>query len=137
MLKQPTIEACCKAIGSSLGAGEDMIFGFVDGTEVSVCRPMFNDQQLYYSGHKKQHSLNHMAIILPNGLFGSCFSGVPSSGGDATACIVLGFGRRLGELLSWLPDGQYRYVYGDAAFGSQDYVLGPYKDVNSKYITPT
>ena len=28
-------------------------------------------------------------------------------------------------------------MYGDAAFGSQDFVLGPYKRANGQYLTPT
>ncbi|KAF2183855.1 hypothetical protein K469DRAFT_667573 [Zopfia rhizophila CBS 207.26] len=98
---------------------------------------MFLDQQLFYSGHKKQHAIAHLAIVLPNGLFSAVFPGVPASGGDASLCIHLGLGQRLRKLLYWLPEGESRYVYGDAAFSSQDFVLGPYKRANGQILTPT
>lgn len=98
---------------------------------------MFQGQSLFYSGHKKQHAISHLAIVLPNGLFGSCFAGVPAAGGDAALCIHLRLGERLKRLFDWLPAGEFRYVYGDAAFGSQDFVLGPYKRAGGVFIPPT
>ncbi|KAF2183490.1 hypothetical protein K469DRAFT_582514, partial [Zopfia rhizophila CBS 207.26] len=87
LMSQSTINRFCAAIGTSLGADDEMIFGFTNGTDVAVCRPMFEDQQLYYSSHKKQHAITHLAIVLPNGLFGAVFSEVSAAGGDALLCI--------------------------------------------------
>jgi DDE superfamily endonuclease len=137
LLSPQKIEEYAAAIGDSLGAEDGSILGFTDGTEVAICRPMTEDQSLFYSGHKKQHAIGHIAIVLPNGLFGSIFSGIPAARGDATLCIQIRLGERLGEVLSYLPPGQFRFVYGDAAFGSQDYVLGPYKRSGNRFLAPT
>jgi hypothetical protein len=137
LLSPQKIEEYAAAIGDSLGAEDETIFGFIDGSEVAICRPMTENQSFFYSGHKKQHAIGHIAIVLPNGLFGSIFSGIPAAGGDATLCIQIRLGERLKEVLGYLPPGQFRFVYGDAAFGSQDYVLGPYKRSGNRFLTPT
>jgi len=129
------IEQYTTAIGSSLG--DDSIFGFIDGTEVRVRRPGEEDQELFYSGHYKQHACGHLAIILLDGLFGAIFTGLPAAGGDATLCIQVRLGERLKDLLSYLPEDQARFVYGDAAFGSQDYILRPYKKSRNRTLTPS
>jgi hypothetical protein len=137
LLTPQRIDQYATAIGESLGAADESIFGFIDGTELPVCRPMVEDQSFFYSGHKKQHAICHMAIMLPNGLFGAVFAGIPAAGGDASQCIQIGLGEKLRQLLSYLPPGDFRFVYGDAAFGSQDFVLGPYKRANNRILTPT
>lgn len=137
LLTPRRIDLYAAAIGNSLGTDEDSIFGFIDGTEVAICRPNDELQGQFYSGHKKQHSIGHLAIVLPDGLFGSIFTGLPAAGGDATLCIQIGLGDKLRGLLSHLPDGQIRYIYGDAAFGSQEFVLGPYKKSRGRALTPT
>ena len=129
------IEEYAEAIGDSLG--DNSIFGFIDGTEVCVCWPGEEDQRPFWGGHKKQHSLGHLAIVLPNGLFGAVFTRLPSTSGDATLYIEIGLGQKLQDLLSFLPEGQSRFVYGDAAFSSQWGVLGPYKNSRSQTITPS
>src|ERR1700722_18513311 len=82
-------------LGNSLGATDESIFGFIDGTEVAVCRPIEDQQLFYYSGRKKQHAIAHLAIVLPNGLFGVIFDGIPAAGGDASLCIQVRLGDRL------------------------------------------
>jgi len=51
MMTLERIKQYTTAIGSSLG--DDLIFGFIDGTEVHVCRPGEENQELFYSGHYK------------------------------------------------------------------------------------
>jgi hypothetical protein len=140
LLAPQKIEEYAAAIGNSLGSEDESIFGFIDETEVAICRqPSTENQSFFYdSGHKKQHAIGHIAIVLPNGLFGCMFSGIPAAGGgDATLCMQIRLGERLGEVLRHLPPGQFRFVYGDAAFGSQDYVLGPYKRAGNRILAPT
>ena len=55
-------------------------------------------------------------------------------GGDASLCIQVRLGDRLKSLLSYLPPNDYRCVYGDAAFGSQDYVLRLYKRAGNRGV---
>jgi DDE superfamily endonuclease len=115
----------------------EAIFGFIDGTEVAICQHMTEDPSSSSSGHKKQDAIGHIAIVLPNGLLGSILSGIPAASGDATLCIQAQLGERLREALGYLPQGQSRFVYGDAAFGSQDHVLGPYKRSGNRFLAPT
>ena len=123
------------AIGNSLG--DDSIFGFIDGTEVHICRSSKGNQELFYSGHHKHHACGHSAIILLNGLFGAIFSSLPASSGDATLCIQVKFSNRLKELLSYLPANEARFVYSNAAFNLQDYILNPYKKSRNRTLTPS
>jgi len=85
MMTLERIKQYTTAIGSSLG--DDLIFDFIDGTEVHVCCPGEENQELFYSGHYKQYTCGHLAIVLPDGLFGTIFTGLPAAGGDATLCI--------------------------------------------------
>ena len=76
-----------------------------------------------------------MAIVIPNGLFDVIFDGIP-----AVHRFVFKFDLeicRLKSLLSYLPPTDHRFVYGDAAFGSQDCVLGPYKRAGNRVLTPS
>ncbi|KAF2178142.1 hypothetical protein K469DRAFT_518917, partial [Zopfia rhizophila CBS 207.26] len=71
-LTPEAIDMYAAAIESSLGDPDELIFGFIDGTEIPICRPI-EDQQLYYSGHKKQHAIAHLVIVLPDGFLGEIF----------------------------------------------------------------
>ena len=60
-----------KAINKYLNIeGEAWLWGFVDGTFRGVCRPK-DEQQIFYSGYKKEHGIKFQGIVLPNGLIGS------------------------------------------------------------------
>lgn len=137
LLLPERIDEYAAAIKASLGTRDEQIYGFIDGTEVQICRPDEPVQGLYYSGHKKQHAMSHLGIVLPNGLFGMISQGAPAAGGDASLCIQLSLEESLKDLLSYLPEDEYRFVYGDAAFGSQWGVLGPWKRSATVNLSPT
>ncbi|OCK96259.1 uncharacterized protein K441DRAFT_553534, partial [Cenococcum geophilum 1.58] len=80
------------------------IFSFINGIEVRVYRPGKEDQELFYSGYYKQHTYRHLAIVLPNGLFGAIFTSLPATSGNATLYIQVRLGERLKDLLSYLPE---------------------------------
>ena len=50
--------------------GSGILFGFIDGTFLGVCRPSI-DQRKYYSGYKKRHGIKYQGIVFPDGLIGS------------------------------------------------------------------
>ena len=79
------IEEYITTIGSLLS--NELIFSFINGIEVYICCPGKEDQQPFYSGYYKQHLLGYMVIVLLNSLFGVIFTGLPSTGGDATLYI--------------------------------------------------
>jgi hypothetical protein len=51
-----------KGVPSSLN-----VFGFIDGTLRSICRPKYG-QQSQYSGHKRKHGFKFQSASLPIGL---------------------------------------------------------------------
>ena len=51
------------------GACLDNIWGFIDGTQVRICRPN-EGQESCFNGHKRQHSLKFQSLMLPNGIIG-------------------------------------------------------------------
>ncbi|KAL3203672.1 hypothetical protein MRX96_041788 [Rhipicephalus microplus] len=42
-------------------------WGFVDGTARPICRPTVN-QRIYFSGHKRQHSVKYQSVMCANGI---------------------------------------------------------------------
>ena len=57
-----------KSVKKALGNEGPLTFwGFIDGTFRSICRPL-NEQNVYYSGYKKQHGIKYQGIITPDGI---------------------------------------------------------------------
>lgn len=64
------LEAFSEGVERVTGAGG--VWGFVDGTFRSHCRPQGNvAQRAVYSGHKRLHGINYQAICTPDGLISS------------------------------------------------------------------
>ena len=51
--------------------GAGLIWGFIDGTSVAICRPTI-DQRQFWSGYKKKHVIKYQNIVTPDGLIISC-----------------------------------------------------------------
>ncbi|KAH8031608.1 hypothetical protein HPB51_019508 [Rhipicephalus microplus] len=49
------------------GAPVRNCWGFVDGTARPICRPTVN-QRIYFSGHKRQHSVKYQSVMCANGI---------------------------------------------------------------------
>ena len=58
------LDKYCHAIDTP----ENRIFGFIDGTHRSICRPSTLDQKIFYSGYKKTHTIKFQAIMTSDGL---------------------------------------------------------------------
>ena len=58
------LQTYCNAIDTP----GNKIYGFIDGTHRSICRPSIMDQKLFYSGYKKVHSVKFQAIMAPDGV---------------------------------------------------------------------
>ena len=67
-LTLPTIEKYARAIQNEVGT--EGVWGFIDGTIQPFCRPGENQEQ-YYSGHKKNHGFQFQCIMTPDGLMSS------------------------------------------------------------------
>ncbi len=53
------------------GCPLDNVWGSIDGTLCSMCRPS-EMQELYFSRHKRKHGLKYQSILCPNGLIEHC-----------------------------------------------------------------
>ena len=67
-LTLPTIKKYAIAVQDQVGA--EGVWGFIDGTMRPFCRPGEN-QEAYYSGHKKNHGFQFQCIMTPDGLMSS------------------------------------------------------------------
>ena len=62
------LEAYKRAIHDK-GACLDNVWGFLDCTQLKICRPG-DGQESVYNGHKRQHSLKFQSLMLPCGIIG-------------------------------------------------------------------
>lgn len=102
------------------GAPVEKVWGFVDGTGRRISRPT-RDQELFYSGHSREHNLKFLSIITPDGLFS--YLGGPFVGRHHD--MFMWQQGDLEERLSRLvPD---YYLYGDSGFAVLNSLVGPYR----------
>lgn len=109
------------------GCPLDKCWGFIDGTVVQICRPEFNQRDLY-SGHKRVHCLKFQSVVTPNGLIASLMG--PFLGRRHDAGIF--HESRIQEQLQQKTDvnGNLYYLYGDAAYPLIPSIITPYKGAN-------
>ena len=50
-------------------------WGFIDGTDLPICRPR-KDQRILYSGHKKVNAIKFQSVVTPNGLITNLYGPV-------------------------------------------------------------
>lgn len=77
-----TISVFFKAIENKGGAVHNC-WGFIDGTCRQICRPS-QQQQEYYSGHKRFHCLKYQSVLCPDGIIASLKGGFP--GNNLSTC---------------------------------------------------
>ncbi|KAF8243442.1 hypothetical protein K440DRAFT_647420 [Wilcoxina mikolae CBS 423.85] len=90
------------------------VWSFIDGTMRPFCRPGDN-QQDYYSGHKKHHGFQFQCIMTPDGLMSSFHRPYMGPTGDW-----------LRELLVDEDRVAPYYLYGDLAYWPAFGIMGPY-----------
>ena len=102
------------AEGLTKSANTVEIWGFIDDTSRPICRPG-EDQEVFYSGYKKIHSIKFQGIATPDGLIMSCPGSYPGRTNDLRM-----FRRsRLEERLRRLFEGRTPYyLFGDSAYQS-------------------
>lgn len=110
------------------GEPSGMVWGFMDGTHKSICRPRPDtaDQELFYSGHKHDHTMQFLAIVTPDGLIASIYGPFEGRCGDWAMFKECGLQDRI---LSSAHDtsGDQLYIYGDKAFYLEEDVIGAYR----------
>lgn len=100
--------------------------GFFDGTARFVCRPKYNQKDLY-SGYKKHHVVKYQSIVLTNGLIGRLDGPFIGRRHDAA---ILHLSKTLQEFRTFLTntDGSWYTVYGDPGYSNSKYVKVGYKN---------
>ncbi|KAF8242091.1 hypothetical protein K440DRAFT_526555, partial [Wilcoxina mikolae CBS 423.85] len=107
-------------------AGARGVWGFIDGTMRPFCRPGDN-QQDYYSGHKKHHGFQFQCIMTPDGLMSSLHGPYMGPTGDRVMWNDSNLESKLRELLGD-EDGVARYyLNGDLAYWPAFGIMGPYR----------
>ena len=116
------------------GAPLHTIWGFIDCTIRSICRPSLWQRQAY-NGHKKYHALKFQAVMLANGLFGHLYGPIEGRRHDTVVLTE-------SHLLDWaqehaiLPgDGplecRYLQIFGDPAYGINQQLISPFPNGGS------
>ncbi|KAJ8930621.1 hypothetical protein NQ314_016536 [Rhamnusium bicolor] len=90
------------------GAAVQNCFGFIDGTARPICRPSQNQEE-YYSGHKRQHCVKYQSVLSPDGIILNIQGSYPGRRHDAV-----------------FQNGSRFVLFGDQAYGIRELLLCPY-----------
>ena len=104
------------------GACMDNIWGFLDGTQMRICRPI-DGQESVYNGHKRQHSLKFQSVMLPNGLIGHFYGPFEGRRHDSAMYFASG----LDQLAQEIYDEYGLSIYADSAYAFRRYLITPFK----------
>ena len=138
----PTIEKYARAIQNEVGT--EGVWGFIDGTMRPFCRPGENQEQ-YYSGHKKNHGFQFQCIMTPDGLMSSLHG--PYTGptadwnmwkdseleGQLRAIFLNEDARAAAEQPEGIQVPRY-YLYGDLAYWPAFGIMGPFRPQNAQGV---
>ncbi|KAJ8916992.1 hypothetical protein NQ315_012907 [Exocentrus adspersus] len=99
-------------------------WGFIDGTARAICKPT-NDQENYYSGHKRFHCIKYQSVLCPDGIIASLKGGWPGRRHDAAIFTQSNLYAEL-QQVAVFPNNNY-VLYGDQAYGVRELLLAPYR----------
>ena len=99
-------------------------WGFLDGTQMRICRPQ-EGQESVYNGHKRQHSLKFQSLILPNGIISHFHGPVEGRRHDSALYFFSGLDAQIQQVTD--SSGNLMCVYGDSAYSTKPYCLTPFK----------
>lgn len=106
------------------GAPIPNCWGFIDGTTRGICRPTEN-QEAYYSGHKRYHCVKYQAVVTPDGMIVSLKGAYEGRKHDAGIFRESDFYAELEECMMF-PNNENFVLYGDQAYGIRELLLCPY-----------
>ena len=97
--------------------------GFIDGTIRGICRPKYNQEELY-NGHKRKHALKYQGVMLGNGILvmDGPYSGRRHDAGILGETDIIDQLRRLPPA----PNNARFCVYGDHAYPLSEFLIAPY-----------
>ncbi|RPB10754.1 hypothetical protein P167DRAFT_490514 [Morchella conica CCBAS932] len=114
--------------------GPDGVWGFVDGTLRTICKPEEN-QKVFYTGYKKAHALKWQGIMTPDGLISSLFVPVEGKLGDWVVWKMSGIEDILRMVYQRLSPAERYYIYGDPAYSLSYSVMCAYKASAARPLT--
>lgn len=117
---------------SQKGAPIPNWWAFIDGTARSICKPSEN-QEAYYSGHKRHHCVKYQALTCPDGMIVSLKGGYEGRKHDAAILRESQLYYQL-ERSARFPNGENFIIYGDKAYGIRELLLTPF--ANRAGMTP-
>lgn len=103
-------------------------WAFIDGTTRGICRPSEN-QEAYYSGHKRHHCIKYQAVTCPDGIMVSLKGGYEGRKHDAGILRESQLYNQLEECARF-PNGEHFIIYGDKAYGIRELLMCPYPNRN-------
>ncbi|XP_023015958.2 uncharacterized protein [Leptinotarsa decemlineata] len=106
-------------------------WGFIDGTTRAICRPT-EEQENYYSGHKRYHCVKYQSLLSPDGLILSLKGAYPGRRHDAGIFRISHLYDEL-DIVARFPNGENFVLYGDLAYGIRDLLICPY---GNQHLTP-
>ncbi|KAJ8930730.1 hypothetical protein NQ314_016436 [Rhamnusium bicolor] len=106
------------------GAAVQNCFGFIDGTARSICR-LSQNQEKYYSGHKRQHCVKYQSLLSPDGIILNLKGSYPGRRHDAGIFRDSELYEQL-ERVAAFQNGSRFVLFGDQAYGIRELLLCPY-----------
>ena len=110
----------CQAVRTKTKVELD-IWGFIDGTVGSICRPSAN-QRIFYNGHKRVHAVKYQSILTPDGLICHLFGPVEGRRYDAGVLLESNILPAL-QQYARKPNGQQCSLYGDPAYPMSTFIM--------------
>ena len=114
----------CQAVRRKTSVPLD-VWGFIDGTVRSVCKPSIH-QRMFYNGHKRVHALKYQSCVTPDGLICHLFGPVEGRRHDSGVLLESGLLPRL-QQFARKPNGQPCALYGDPAYPLSLFLMKGYQ----------
>nr|CAI5867325.1 unnamed protein product [Callosobruchus analis] len=121
-LNRDKLEFYAEAIHSK-GAPMTNCWGFIDGTPRKICRPSQNQEE-YYSGHKRYHCLKYQSILCPDGLIVNLKGAFPGRRHDARIYRESNIRDELRQTVVF--DHERFVLFGDQGYGLSEVLFTPF-----------
>lgn len=123
-ISEARLEQCAQVIHEK-GAPLDNVWGFIDGTVRSICRPT-RHQKVCYNGHKRVHALKYQSVTTPDGLIRDFFGPVEGRRHDSYLLAESNFVERARDVCVDTT-GKKLSIYGDPAYANTSVIMSGYK----------
>ncbi|RPA97931.1 hypothetical protein L873DRAFT_1689322, partial [Choiromyces venosus 120613-1] len=118
------------------GEPSRLVWGFIDGTHQSICHPCLEtaNQELFYSGHKHNHTLQLLVVVVPDRLVATMYGPFEGRAGDWGMFKESGLQENITRYVKD-EEGDQLYVYRDKVFYLEQGVIGAYCAQRNEELT--